>query len=96
MAKTNKDLRRGRKCSRWKAEFLEVPCDAAVDLREAERKQCSPGRTKSAPEETRSENWKFASEATNGKRGFCSWVQNFVAGLSCGGSSKIWSNFFAQ
>jgi hypothetical protein len=22
--------------------------------------------------------------------------QNFVAGLSCGGSSKIWSNLFAQ
>ena len=32
MAKTHRDVPKGRKCSRWKAKFLEAVGKAAVDL----------------------------------------------------------------
>jgi hypothetical protein len=32
LAKTHRDVPKGRKCSRWKAKFLEAVGKAAVDL----------------------------------------------------------------
>ena len=32
MAKTHRDVPKGRKCSRWKAKFLEAVGKASVDL----------------------------------------------------------------
>ena len=65
MAKTRRDLPKSRKCSRWKAEFLEAVGKAAVDLRDigyedilqAVKRQRKAARSK--PDNT------VASEATS-------------------------------